>query len=44
MGMRLLFIISKDLHLSAGKLGEEGKTLKDEVAHPISKKYQLYKE
>ena len=27
MGMRRLFIIRKDLHLSAGKLGEVGKLL-----------------
>lgn len=27
MGMRRLFIIRKDLHLSAGKLGDVGKLL-----------------
>ena len=27
MGMRRLFIIRKDLHLSVGKLGEVGKLL-----------------
>lgn len=37
MGMRRLFIIRKDLHLSAGKLGAM-------VAHSISKKFQLYKD